>query len=154
AAREEVLVPARRVALGTVGVVVTVLGAGFLGLVLLAGLLILLATGKGRGGLESRISPAGVDAGTFALWILLFAGLSTAMALLPLGGWRLMASGLAMVLSLGALVWPRLRGIPFRQLREDIGWTLGRQPALEPAAGLASYVMTMPLLIGGVLVVM
>jgi membrane protease YdiL (CAAX protease family) len=59
-----------------------------------------------------------------------------------------------MLLSLGVLLWPRLRGISFRQLREDIGWTMGRQPALEPAAGVACYVMTIPLLLIGVLVVM
>jgi membrane protease YdiL (CAAX protease family) len=59
-----------------------------------------------------------------------------------------------MLLSLGVLIWPRVRGIPFHQLRQDIGWTLGRQPAAEPAAGVASYIMAMPLLLAGMLAVL
>jgi membrane protease YdiL (CAAX protease family) len=154
AAREEVLLPTRRVAIAIGLAVAGVLGFGFIGLVMLATLLFLLALGKVRGGLETGQTPAGVYAETFALWIMLFGGLTIGASLLPLGSWRLMASGLAMLLSLGVLLWPRLRGIPFQQLRRDIGWTLGRQPVLEPAAGLATYVMTMPMLIVGLLMVM
>jgi membrane protease YdiL (CAAX protease family) len=147
--REEVLLPARRTALMGALSVVGVLGSGLVGLALLVTLLLLIGRGKVQGGLTTGKSPAGVYVETFALWIVLFIGLSFGAALLPLGSWRLMVAGLAMLLSLVAVLWARVRGIPFRQLREDIGWTLGRQPVLEPAAGLGSYLMTMPILIVG-----
>jgi membrane protease YdiL (CAAX protease family) len=35
-------------------------------------------------------------------------------------------------------------------VRKDIGWTFGRQPLLEPIAGLAGYLMALPLLAIGV----
>jgi membrane protease YdiL (CAAX protease family) len=153
-ARRELLVPARRVVLVAWLIVAGALGLGFVGLLVLAVLGFLIILGKVQFGLASGQSPAGIYAETFALWMILFAVLSIGLNELPLGDWRLMSGGIAMLLSLGVLLWPRLRGISFRQLREDIGWTMGRKPALEPAAGVASYIMTIPLLLIGVLVVM
>jgi membrane protease YdiL (CAAX protease family) len=58
--------------------------------------------------------------------------------------------GIAFFLSLIALAWPSIRGVPWRQVRQDIGWTTGRQPPLEPLAGVAGYCMALPLLVVGV----
>jgi membrane protease YdiL (CAAX protease family) len=51
-----------------------------------------------------------------------------------------------MLLSLAVLGWPVLRGVPWTQVRQDVGLTLGRRPALEPAAGIGCYLMSLPLL--------
>ena len=39
-----------------------------------------------------------------------------------------------------------LRGVPWRQVRRDVGLTLGRRPWLEPVFGLVGYVLALPLL--------
>jgi membrane protease YdiL (CAAX protease family) len=57
----------------------------------------------------------------------------------------LIGAGAAMLLSLLALAWPVIRGMPWRQVREDIGWTFGRNALLEPLIGIGCYVMVMPL---------
>jgi membrane protease YdiL (CAAX protease family) len=57
-----------------------------------------------------------------------------------------------MLASLTALAWPEWRGVPWRQVREDIGFTNGRWPILEPFFGLAGYAMTLPLLFVAVLI--
>src|SRR5262249_21981100 len=59
---------------------------------------------------------------------------------------------MAMLLSLSALLWPVVRGVPSRQVREHVGWTLGRQPAAEPVIGLGCYIMGYPLMITGLVV--
>jgi hypothetical protein len=45
-----------------------------------------------------------------------------------------------------------LRGVPWRQVREEIGWTAGRQPALEPLIGVGTYAAALPLLFIGLLI--
>jgi membrane protease YdiL (CAAX protease family) len=35
-------------------------------------------------------------------------------------------------------------------VRQDIGWTLGRNPVLEPAMGLACYILALPIVLIGV----
>jgi membrane protease YdiL (CAAX protease family) len=98
-------------------------------------------------------SPAGgVYAETFAVWLVLFVGLQYSTTLLPSGPTRLGAAGVAMLCSLTALVWPRLRGLSWPQVRREIGWTSGTQPNLEPVIGISCYIMTVPLImIGGLL---
>jgi membrane protease YdiL (CAAX protease family) len=51
-----------------------------------------------------------------------------------------------MVGSLVVLAWPPLRGVPWRQVREDVGLTPGRQPLAELFAGVGSYLCALPLL--------
>jgi membrane protease YdiL (CAAX protease family) len=120
--------------------------AGFLGFVLLVSFVILLLLRKLRSGVKTGASPAGVYAETFALWMLFFAGLQMAAPHLDLGSFRLIASGLVELASLVVVFWPVLRGVPWKQVREDIGWTWGRKPLLEPAAGIGCYLMSLPVL--------
>jgi membrane protease YdiL (CAAX protease family) len=51
------------------------------------------------------------------------------------------------------LAWPVLRGLHWRQVREDIGWTLGRRPAAEPVIGVGCYVLNYPLMVAGLIAV-
>jgi membrane protease YdiL (CAAX protease family) len=127
-------------------------GLGFLGLIALVVFLFLVAAGKVRMRLRCGVPYGGVYAETFAVWMALFAGLGLAArwllqyVSLPF----LLAEGGVTLLSLVALGWPVLRGIPWPQVRQDIGWTLGRRPLLEPLLGVGCYLMSLPLLVVGV----
>jgi membrane protease YdiL (CAAX protease family) len=58
-----------------------------------------------------------------------------------------------MLLSLAAgLAWPVLRGVPWRQVRQEIGLTLGRHPLLEPLIGLGGYALILPVFGVGIII--
>jgi len=150
--RETVLAAARRTAvtlLGFVGLGVMLAFVGLIGLILFG---VFLCMGKVRGGMECGNPHYGVYAETFALWLVLFSGFALGAAYLPVEVPSLLLSGCAMLLSLIALAWPVIRGIPWRQVRHEIGWCAGRHPAVEPPIGLGCYLMTLPLLALGVIV--
>jgi membrane protease YdiL (CAAX protease family) len=58
----------------------------------------------------------------------------------------LLASTVAMFLSLAALGWPVLRGVPWRQVREDLGLTWGKRPVVNLVLGPLAYLTALPLL--------
>jgi membrane protease YdiL (CAAX protease family) len=151
AARAEVLAEARFTFLL---VIALILGFLLLGLVGFIGLLVFLAlalAGRLRSGLDGPTGHGGVYAETFAVWMTLFLlGMAGAQFAPP--GTRLAAAAAAQLFSLAALAWPVLRGIPWRQVRQDVGLTTGRQPLLEPFLGFASFAMTIPMMAVGVLV--
>src|SRR5262249_41553533 len=68
---------------------------------------------------------------------------------LPASDSSLFLHGLASLASLAALVWPVIRGVPWRQVCWQIGLRAGRQPLLEPFIGLGNYAMALPLLAMG-----
>jgi len=150
-ARERVLAPARRTALvllgaGTLGLMSA--AAGFFGMIFL---LIFYYMGHLRRGLMTGIRYGGLYAETFAVWMALFLGLEFVVGIFAGEKYRFALLGLAMLSSLIALGWPVFRGVPWRQVREDIGWTSGRWPILEPLFGPAGYAMTLPMLGIGIL---
>jgi membrane protease YdiL (CAAX protease family) len=152
AARAEVLAPAYATLFT---VLFTFLGGcffGVVGFVALVIFLVLAAKRKLTAGLDCGSRHGGVYAETFALYMLFFLGFSLWLHMLPLEVPPLMGASLVTVGSLLALGWPVLRGIRWTQVRQDIGWTLGRSPVLEPAMGVAAYVMTLPILAVGLLV--
>ena len=51
-----------------------------------------------------------------------------------------------------AFFWPRLRGVPWAELRYGLGWTAGRGLAREAGAGVLGYFAGLPLLAAGALV--
>jgi membrane protease YdiL (CAAX protease family) len=152
AAREQVLAPARRTFWGFGGWALALLFAGFVGFVVLVVMCVLLAVGRLHGGLATGSRHGGVYAETFALYLLAFLGLSYGLSHVPAGNSRLLVSGAAAVGSLLVLAWPVLRGIPWRQVRQEIGWTAGRQPAAEPLIGVGTYAAALPLVCAGLLV--
>lgn len=153
AAREAVLRAADRTALALMGAFALygVLGvAGLVGLVVCA---VRAFKGQLRRGLNYRSPYGGVYAETFALWMVVFMGLSLAAGYVAGPETRLFSGGVAMLFSLVVLAWPVLRGVRWRQVRADLGLFPGRHPALEPGIGLAGYAMAMPLLAVGALLV-
>ena len=152
--REEVLASAERTFLTIIGTVLFLILCGVAGLAGLILMVILYILGLLRGGLPCG-SPGGmIYAETFALWMLLFTGLNVALVFLPEGTPRLPASGGIMLLSLIIVGWPVVRGVSWRQVRTDIGWTAGRRPLLEPLLGLGCYGMALPLLAIGVVMML
>lgn len=122
--------------------------AGLIGLIVLLGLYIAgniqpaILTGKTQGGIYAE---------TFALWMLIFLMFGFAPLLVKVEGSELLVTGVATLASLIVLAWPVFRGgIPWRQVREDIGLFSGRQPSLEPLLGPVGYAMSLPLLAVGV----
>jgi membrane protease YdiL (CAAX protease family) len=156
--------PARRAFEAGLPVVLgTLIGAvawfGLLGLAgtgLLIALVVLVATGR----LRPQVLPADrggrfghVYAETFLLWLVLFVGLQLAAETIG-GGPNLLRSGVLMVASLSALAWPLLRGVSAEAMRRDLGLWWGRSIVMPPLAGLATYAICLPLLVGGVLLSM
>jgi membrane protease YdiL (CAAX protease family) len=151
AARKQVLAPAQRTAVAILGAFGSACLFGVAGLAGLIVFLVLVLKGKVSGNLRCGTGRGGVYAETFAVWLVLFAALGFAGALLPADWPRLPLGGVAMLLSLAALAWPVLRGVPWREVREDVGLTLGRRRAIEPWCGVCCYGFALPLLVVGVL---
>jgi membrane protease YdiL (CAAX protease family) len=152
AMRDEVIGSARRVFAILIGIVAVIGLGGLLGFGGLVVLFVLALTGRVRSGLGPPANYHGIYAETFAVWMVLFLGLQKPLQFLG-PGFRPYAMVLvlaAFFASLLALFWPVMRGVKWSQVRRDIGWTLGRQPALEPLIGLGGYFMALPMLAVGV----
>ena len=96
---------------------------------------------------EAPRSNGGIYAETFAIWLVMFIGgqLTAAIALsnvLSEIGMMFVMAGVFFA-SLLVLAWPVIRGIPFSQVRKDIGWEL-KNPFVEAVLGAISYVSMLP----------
>ncbi len=146
----EALLPARVVAI--VALVAALAGgaallSGFVALILLV---IFTVDGRLRSGFGPRASYHGVYAETFAVWMALFLGLQLLAPLIAPPGAELLVIFAMFLASLGALGWPVLRGVPWKQVRADLGLTAGRVPWAEPLLGVVAYLATLPLLAAGI----
>jgi membrane protease YdiL (CAAX protease family) len=146
-ARAEALRPA---SVAFVSVVLAVIGAGLLalvGLVLLPASLPWILRGRLSAEIAARSVHGRIYAETFAVWLgayVLLSALGEAV-----GGDGPAAYIPAPLVSLLALAWPRLRGVPWREARRDLGLSFGPNPLLDVGAGLVSYVICLPLLAAG-----
>ncbi len=152
--RAAVLAPARRFAWTYLTALGGAFALGVLGLVGLVVLLVLSVTGHIRPALATNTNHGGIYAEAFALYMLTFLGLGVARAfLLPASAPDLALSGAGMLLSLAVgLAWPVLRGVPWRQVRHEIGLTLRRHPLREAAVGLGGYALVLPIFGIGVII--
>lgn len=157
AALEPIEASLRRAAWGVLGVGIWFITMFLLGAVILLSFGVLLLMRR----LPLHFSSG--DTGTiyietFTVWLLLFLGLNTLPAIIarafqiPLPSLSLEFSLLlglgTFFLSLIALFWPRLRGVPASRLRADIGLVPGRF-VVEVLAGFVTYAMAIPLLLVG-----
>jgi membrane protease YdiL (CAAX protease family) len=155
-ARGAVLRPAYRTVftyLGVFGLAALVGLGGLTGLIIF---LVLFFRGRLQRGVHCGSFHGGVYAEAFALWLAMFIGLSYSVryipkAWLPEGDARFAATIFLECLTLCAVFWPVLRGVPWRQVRWEVGLNAGRRPTLEPFIGLAGNAMAIPLLALGVL---
>lgn len=147
--RNEVLAPARRAFVATVAGVSGVLCTAFLGLLGLSLIGLLALSGKVTSRLTIVRGNGGIYAETFALWLLLFIVLMIVPRLLLPDENPFVLSLITFFGSLVAVFWPVLRGIPWRTVKEEIGWANRAHPLVESLWGLAWYVMSLPLLVVG-----
>jgi membrane protease YdiL (CAAX protease family) len=150
-ARQELLWGAMRTAVGALAYISLLLLLAFVGLFLLVLVGALWFVGQLRGGLVLGSGHGGVYAEMFALYMLLFFGLSFAARWVPAGQFRLLLAGGITLATLAVLAWPVLRGVPWARVRRDLGLYAGRKPVLEPFLGPATYVACLPLVILGIL---
>src|SRR5262249_47333561 len=142
----------------TVTIVFIIFGAVLLfGLAGLAGfvtIIFLAWFGKLPSRLAEPSGTSGLYAETFALWLVPFSGFGFAPALVPTDSLilRLVAAMLAFLSSLSVLAWPVLWGVPWQQVREEIGLTFGTRPAFEVPLGGVTYVSALPLMVIGLCV--
>ena len=153
AARQEVLAPAWRTLVVVILTTFSVLGLGLAGLAGAILFVVLIVTRKVRSAILTGSGNSAIYAETFAVWMLLFFALSVAASLIvqKLPNSQILVSSVSSVLSLGALLWPTLRGVPWSQCRRDIGLTLGDKPIREIFWGVVCYVSNLPVLLIGVL---
>lgn len=151
-ARQQVLAPARRTLIVVLVVVFGFLGlagVGTLGLIVLA---VAWWLGSVRGNIVAGTGRVAVWAETFGLYMLIFLALGIGFSLLKPPFHRVALSGLAALLSLAALGWPRIRGVSWSETFHAIGWSKGRGLVREVGAGVATYVMMLPLMAAGLIV--
>jgi membrane protease YdiL (CAAX protease family) len=154
AARERVLEPASRTVFVLLGVTfggISVAILGFFGLLIFGAMAAMghVHSNMGRGG--GRVA---VWVETFVVYMILFAVIGLGLSLIRKHVNEAALSGLAAILSLGALLWPRIRGVSWREIRQAIGWTSGRGILREIAAGFATYIMMTPVMVIGFLIMM
>jgi membrane protease YdiL (CAAX protease family) len=150
--REAVLKPANRFTVALLGGTGTALSLSFIGLLGLLLMLLLGLLGYLRGFLQRGSLHGGVYAETFALWLIVFMVFTTCAILVAPDGWTLIYDGAAILLTLSVLAWPVIRGIPWQQVRRDIGWTTGRGGRAEPFVGVWTFILSMPLAGVGLLI--
>jgi membrane protease YdiL (CAAX protease family) len=159
-ARAAVLAPAVRTAITYLSVFFG-FGVGLLaGVVLLIIGLVLVLGGKVRSGVLPATGNGVVYAETFALYMLSYFGITLVLGLVLrddtvrriLEPYSMLLAAGAMFLSLGVLAWPVLCGVPWRQVREDLGLKLGKRPGVNLLLGPATYLCALPVLLVGVII--
>lgn len=125
---------------------------GLAGAALIVIFLVLLVNGKLMSGFVNRAYDHNIYIETFAVWMGLFFGSSLLMGVVGVEDpqWAMLIQLCVFFGSLIAIGWPVVRGIPFSQVRRDIGWT-SEHIAKDAASAFPSYLATLPLLIPGVI---
>src|SRR5262249_10120173 len=152
AARAAVLAQARRTATVLLTVSLLALALAFLGFLLLCAGVLCLILGVTRFRFARGSHDGGVYAETFALWMALYMLPMAAIKLLPWSHSRMLIMGLFGLASLSALAWPVLRGVPWRRVRQDLGWWVPGSAAVEVLWGVGCYLSVLPLVLVGLLI--
>jgi membrane protease YdiL (CAAX protease family) len=150
--RREIVEPARQSAFVFFVALLGGCGLGLVALVVLIVLLVLLATGPQRRRFKPGSPYGGIYAETFAVWLVAFVLFQFTSAFVPARS-HLLVSMLGFLLSLGAIAWPVYRGVPWQQVKEDIGLNIGKGWLREPASGLLCYFASLPLVLISLLIV-
>jgi membrane protease YdiL (CAAX protease family) len=139
------------------GVAVWYLGIGLVGLVALIVCVIFTLTGSMKLHGEPASELGSVLAETFAIWMAIFFGLQTiailtAPHLESVGNVRILIAPGIFAVSLAALAWPRIRGVPWSETRAAIGLH-GGKGLREILWGGVGYSIALPCMgIGALLV--
>ncbi len=136
---------------GGLGVIAGII-FGLIGLALAVLFVVLLINRKLRPGFQTRAYDHNIYIETFAIWMALFFGISILLGLVGVEDPQLgmLIQPFIFFGSLITIGWPIIRGIPFAQVRRDIGWT-SENPALDAASAIPTYLATLPFLVPGVI---
>lgn len=131
------------------------LGIGLASLISLIVLGIRFRKKKMQANFQIRFYNHNIYIETFALWMILFFGSSFGSSYIVAQFELDPANSLFVQLliffgSLICLAWPVFRGIPFSQVRQDIGWTCSH-PFKEIFSAIPTYLATLSLLLPGFL---
>ena len=148
-ARQQVMMSPLRLVSCLIGIVVFVLVMGALGTIGLVVFGLMASSGSLRVGLRDGSGSSGVYAETFAIWMFTFTSGLLALEFWPREQDRFLLNLAVMFGSLLVLFWPVLRGIPWAEVRQDLGLTRGRSGILEPLWGIPSYSLMVPMLAVG-----
>jgi len=153
AERTKVISEARGLMIG--GIIFMLLGflIGFGGFVLALVFGVMLFAGKLTPHFKNHLTNHNIYIETFAIWMVLFVGISLGAQLLPIqdNSITMVVQPFVFFASLIALIWPMCRGVSFSQLRHDIGWTCGN-PIKEVLSGVWIYLATLPFLVPGLVI--
>ena len=130
------------------------LGVGLAGLIGAIVFLVLVLTRRIQSAMVTGLGDSAIYAETFAVWMLLLFALSALATLVVrrLPGYEILVNSATPILSLAALFWPTVRGVPWSRVRKDIGLYAGERPFGEILWGMVCYVSNLPLLMIGLLV--
>ncbi|HMN97519.1 MAG TPA: type II CAAX endopeptidase family protein [Phycisphaerales bacterium] len=127
-------------------------GVALLAIVGVAGCILVVTLsllGRWRWHFSARPDRSGLWIETAVLWlVLLISSMQILGALVP-AALELPATIACFGISAAALLWPRLRGMPWDRIRRELGLHRGEGVAFEAACGIATYAMTLPLLAVG-----
>jgi membrane protease YdiL (CAAX protease family) len=128
---------------------------GFIGLLLVVAF---LASGHLRARFRLRGASGGVYAEAFAVWMVLFLvahfALRYSINHVPIVSGRWLVNFVPQIaVALAALAWPVLRGVPLRQVLQDVGLTFGKRPWLEVLLGPIGNIFALPFLGGAIIMV-
>lgn len=97
-------------------------------------------------GIGSLRGAQAIYAETFAIWLSMYIGLSFVISRLHLEQLGMTKVLIPMIGGLGALAWPVIRGIRWRDVRTDLGLYWDTPPWTPPFVGVGSYLAALPLL--------
>ena len=125
------------------------MGAAMIGLGLVIGFPIMIRNNKIFSYFFNSPTDHNIYIQTFAIWMTFFFGSSILLGMLGLDERSgMVAQPIIFFSSLLCLAYPVICGVPFRQVRFDIGWTIDR-PLGDVLFSGVSYLATLPCLIPG-----
>ena len=151
AVREQLLVEARRTLMTMFGAFGLAGCAGFLGLLLLLLFAALAATGRLSFRLKPGTGTGGLYAEMFAVWFVLFFALNLGLVGLFPPSVRVGVAGVASLLSLVSLGWPVWRGLPWSQVRQELGLVGPSGGLADIGLGVLAYIAGLPVVFVGML---
>ena len=150
--RSKLVQQARRTLFAVLGVAGFVVMATICGVVLQITWWAFATSGRLKSGIGPIRGDDIVYAETFAVWMLLYIGLSRLISLPFISKWGMVTILIPQIGGLVALAWPVIRGLHWRDVREDLGLTLGRQSWTNPLIGIGTYVSAFPVIFIGALI--
>ncbi len=124
------------------------------GFILAIVLIILAAKKKLLSGFKNHHHNHNIYIETFAIWMVVFFGSMIGIGYLGLDAQtHMLLQPVNFFGSLICLLWPIVRGLSFKQLRQDIGWTCER-PIPDIGTSFLSYFSALPLIVPAALLVM